>query len=760
MAGDASRPDGAAPPPRPGRPTRAALLLSAALVAVGAAAAHAQFATQHGMHEEPVSKNQPVFYQADGAEYNRDTGIVTLSGHVEIWQGDRDLRADKVTYDRNTGVVAARGHVVILDPNGQVVFGDYAELSQGMKDGIISNLRAQLAQNGHLAANGGRRIDARINELSRVIYSTCDACKQNPSGPLLWDLRARSAVQDLDNKRIEYQDAVVDIYGWPVLYTPYFSQPDPSAKRSTGLLVPAVGDNKYLGAFVEVPYYIVLDDSSDATLTPMLTTKDGAALDGQYRRVFNNGTVTVNASAAYAESSAQGDVFAKGQFAIDDEWRWGFDLQRASSELYMRDYSIEGEPEVLTSQVYLEGFGQGSYTRLDARAYQGLTSNIVAAQLPFVLPRYEYSFVGEPDFLGGQFSMDTGAFNVLRQQGTNTQRVSLSTNWERPVNGALGDLWKFVFHLDSAAYTDHQLDEQPTWGAQNASQTAQAMPTAAVELHWPFERDAGSWGTQIVEPIAQLIAAPNGSSYGLNKSLTAKDTLQTLIPNEDSLDFEFTDATLFNLNRFYGIDRLEGGMRANVALHANWFFPSGQQIDAQIGQGYRTHPDAAFPVGSGLNGTVTDVVGHVTYMPNSWFDITTRERFDHQNFDLRFADAVATGGPSWLRLNVGYIYDTYDPFYYYDQTPTPVLPGPQRDEITLGASTSWGHWHLHGSVQRDLQSSQMVSSTVGGSYEDECFIFNVQYYRRYTSILGDNGDSTLLFQVTFKTVGTFGFSTL
>jgi LPS-assembly protein len=43
------------------------------------------------------------------------------------------------------------------------------------------------------------------------------------------------------------------------------------------------------------------------------------------------------------------------------------------------------------------------------------------------------------------------------------------------------------------------------------------------------------------------------------------------------------------------------------------------------------------------------------------------------------------------------------------------------------------------------------------SYEDECFIFSGNVYRRFTSIGGDNGATTVLLQITLKTVGTFGF---
>lgn len=759
------------------RRAAAPAVLAAVALAAGAGPASAQFApkpdvTMHAPPLAPIQRNAPVFYRADRATYDRDTGIATLSGHVEIWQGQRVLRADKVTYDRNTDVAAASGHVVVLDPSGQVMFADYAELSGGLKNGVLSNFRAQLAQNGRLAANGARRTNAEVNDLSRVIYSSCNACKNDPNGPLLWDVRARSAVQDLTDKRIEYYDAVVDMYGVPVAYFPYLTMPDPSAKRASGLLISTPGYSKYLGAFAEIPYYWVIDGSSDATITPILSSTQGGGVQLQVRHAFNDGTMTINTSLAHDQGSLQSDVFANGQFALSDEWRWGFDLQRATSANYFRDYHVPGMIDVLTSTVYLEGFGQGSYSRLDARTYQGLVTSIVNSELPFVLPRYEYSFVGQPDDLGGRTSLDAGAFNVFRQVGTDTRRANLSVNWERPATGALGDLWKLVLHVDSAVYSTTNLNELPSWGAANAATAAQAMPTMALEARWPLMRSSGS-GTQTIEPIMQLIAAPNGSSYGLVRGANGQPLyLNTLIPNEDSFDFEFTDANLFALNRYPGIDRLEGGMRANLGLHGAWDFGNGQNIDALIGQGYRTNPDLAFPIHSGLSQTVTDVVSHLSYTPNPYFDLISRQRFDHRNMDLQFVDALATTGPTWLKVNAGYLYERYNPYAYYDFVPTGILvnntlvtnqpdltTGP-LSELTFGLSTSFGHWHFTGTVRRDLAQGKMVyvGSTV--SYEDECFVFSANYFRLYTSINGDSGATILYFQIGLKTLGSFNLSGL
>ena len=728
---------------------RRLILLALLAACLLPAAAHAQFGavrrTPGQAPAAPVNRTDPVAFTADEVQYDRDNALVTATGQVEAWQNDHVLRADKITFDRNTNIAAASGHVVIVEPDGQVLFADYAELTEGMREGVLRGMRAILAENGKLVANGARRVEGKVNELSRAVYTTCNLCKEDPTKPPLWQIRARTAVQDTENKRIEYRDAVVDILGIPVAAFPYLWHADPSVKRASGFLVPSFGQSKHLGQFLVTPYYLAIDDNSDATFSPTFNTLNYLNLTTEYRRSFNDGTLRMDLGVGYDQKKPQASLFATGKFAYDDTWRYGFDIARASSSQYLRDYRFTNRADVLTSRAYIEGFGTGAYTKVDAFAYQGLVDSIKQNRLPFVLPRHNYSYFGEVDSLGGRLTFDTTNFNVLRQIGTNTQRVGGTLEWQRPLAGLLGEQYNVRLQGVAAGYSATSLNQNPNYYTSGSTQIVRAHPQAAVDFRWPFVRDGGKGGTQLIEPIAQVIVGPNGTGIRNQR-----------VPNEDSLDFEFTDQNLFALNRFPGIDRLEGGIRANVALHANWIVGSAL-FDGLVGQSFRARKDDSFPVGSGLDKRASDIVTRATVSPVPWFEVTGRTRLDRQRFTPRFADVQGSAGVPLLRVSAGYIYSAVNPYFFYDTPTVPASYFQHRNEITVSASSTYDKYKLTGYVRRDLQTSKLTSSGIKATYEDECFIFDVNYSRRFTSLNGDTGASIVLFQITLKTVGQFGF---
>ncbi|WP_408887055.1 LPS-assembly protein LptD [Kozakia baliensis] len=722
---------------------------------------------------KPTSQSDPVTYLSDQESYAKN-GVVTWTGNVQVWQGEHAMRADKIVYDRNTGVMTATGHVAMVEPDGSTSYADYVELSNGMHDGIARAIYLRMQDNAKMAANGMRRTAGQVNDMSHAVYTACEICAKHPEWPPFWQLRAYNATQDAEHHRIEFSHAYLDMLGLPIMYLPLFSMSDPTVKRQSGFLMPGISPHdRYLGTYFTIPYFWAIDQQQDLTVQGLVSTRTGPQISGQYRNNLNFGRINFIGGLAYDthhegqyvntfgntvagtnDSGIQGYVRGSAVFNIDRNWRGGVNLNLASSANYMRDYRISGYgDEMLSSNAFLEGFGVGSYARLDTQFYQGLNQGVIRnSDLPFVLPRFTYAFQGQPDALGGTFSAKTTDFNVYRPEGVRDQRGQIEMNWERPFHNRLGQIWLLTARLDATVYHADRLYQQPTYYATYRSHTTgQVLPTIALKMNWPFLRSfAHGHGAQVLEPIVQAIAAPNMGN-----------SANSYMPNEDSLAYEFTDSTLFALNRYTGTDRLDGGIRGNIGVHGNWTW-RGHVVDFLAGESIQQHIDHNRIPYSGLSHHLSDPVARVRVSPNKYIDLTARGRYDPWRKHFDYGEGLLSAGVPIFHVNAGYIYEPVTPYYYYATDfrptgPTSVYYTP-TNEVTAGFSTQFSQYHASIYGRRSLSRHEFVSLGGDVGYSNDCFGLDILAIKQYTSIGGQQRNTTVLFNLTFKTIGTFGIN--
>ncbi len=707
----------------------------------------------------------PVTFSAEEVEYDRERERVVARGRVEAWQGGRFLRADSFTYDRNTRIALLQGNVQISEADGQVFYAEEAELGDGFRDGVLTEVRARLAQNARLAGNGARRSDGTVTEIARPVYSSCNLCEADPTRPPLWQMRARSATQDRESQRISYRDATVQIGGIPLFYTPFFSHPDPQTPRASGFLFPTTGYTRFLGAFAATPYFWAIDETQDLLITPTVGSLAAPNLALEYRRRFNNGELQMQGSIGYmnaeqAQRAASGGTgspginghfFSRGRFAINENWRVGFDGNYASSDSYLRTYKFEYR-RVLTSTAYAEGFwGTEGYARMDVRYYQGLNTADNLSTIPFVGPNAIYEHAPRKQFLGGYVTTDVGMLGLTRPTGTFSQRLASRATWERPVQGAFGDIITFRSQFDGTSYyagnqQNNGFNPLPEANGIHANGNVRI----AADWRMPFIRSAGEWGTQLIEPRIQLVTGPH-----LGRQLR--------FPNEDALDFEFTEANLFQLSRYTGRDRMEGTTRADLAMRGSWNFVNGGRVEGVIGRSIRTTQSTTFPLNVGLNDRASDWVTRSTWTPVSWVDFIARNRFDSESFEHRATDAVANfslgqvGPLSNVSLSGGYLYTNRLPQF---------SSSTGRNEALVGASVQYrtaagGVWRAAGSVRYDVLNDRPAMVLANFGYEDECFILEGRLLKRYArnTTTGEPyiGNTVFLIRLGFKTVGDYFF---
>ena len=740
----------------PNRRPVAALLTAAAILVALAADVRAQSAgTRGGVAPLPgasirAASGQPVLFSAEELTHDRELGIVVARGKVEMTQADRTLNADVVSYNQRTNTATASGNVVMIEPNGDVLFSDYVELTEDLREGFVANVRMLMTDGGRLAGGDARRTNGNRTELDRGVYSPCDLCKIDPTRPPLWQVRAARVIHDQEKKKIEYRDAQLEMFGIPVAYTPYMSHPDPTVKRQSGFLVPTVGVKSDLGALAKVPYYFVLEDNMDFTFEPIVTSKQGVVLGGEFRHRLRYGYYELAGSATVAdrttgtnedpvtkENKFRGHVKGKGRFDIDETWRVGFDLARSTDETYMRRYGY-GSEETLTSRVYAEAFRGRSYAEVAAYTFQGLRPEDKDISQQTIAPIANYWFVGEPSEIGSYWTMDASALNLFRQEGVDSRRLSMRGAWQVPWASPIGDRYTFTASLRGDSYWASDVPVDPALGDASPTRdptTARLFPQVSVNWRYPWVK-SDTHVQYLIEPVAAFHAGPVAGR-------------QTDIPNEDSLGFELTDVNILRANRFPGLDRLDGGQRVAYGMNVGAYHRNGMSARAFLAQSYSFQKNRAMPEGSGAEDYRSDLVGRLVLTPAEYLDLIYRFRLDKDDFTGRRHEVGFAAGPHWLKV--------FGSYSFLDAPPDEQDTG-RREELVVGANVRFTpNWSTFGRAVIDLREGQEVlDAALGIKYEDECFAIVASYRRTRTRDLDIEPSDAVLVQLFFKNLGEFG----
>ena len=172
---------------------------------------------------------------------------MTATGNVEISTGQRRLLADEVRYDQRTDKMFAMGNVVLIEPNGDAIFGKEVEVTGDLQDGFVQAVGMLLKDDSRIAANRADRRGGNVIEFDRAVYSPCPLCDKEGEGGALWQIKARRVILDEKAETVTYRDARMELFGVPIAYTPWFRHPAPGVARQSGFLTPTFGSTSELG---------------------------------------------------------------------------------------------------------------------------------------------------------------------------------------------------------------------------------------------------------------------------------------------------------------------------------------------------------------------------------------------------------------------------------------------------------------------------------------------------------------------------------
>ncbi|HUI19903.1 MAG TPA: LPS-assembly protein LptD [Methylocella sp.] len=402
--------------------------------------------------EKSSAETGKMLVEADELRYDTDKDIVSAEGNARVYYKGRVLEADRVVYNRKTNRVYAEGHAKLTERDGTVIHAERFDLTDDFREGFIESLRTVTppkpivnipgipintagtppgTYKTYLSAPRAERIEGDTTVYDKGTYTVCEVCKDNPDKPPLWRVRAKRIIHKNDEKMIYYEDASLEFLGIPVAYVPFFSTPDPTVTRKSGILSPYLAYSPQFGAGLGVPIFWALAPNYDLTVTPIYYSQQGFFGSAEWRHRLENGEYYIRATGideqnrtvfpvspyGSGDQSLRGSFESKGNFYIADQWQFGWQFTLLSDKWYLNDYYVPSQTvsstyfSETTSTVYLTGQADRGYFDLRGYSFEGLSSHDIQAQQPIAHPVLDYNKTFDIDparsfGIGGQAEFD------------------------------------------------------------------------------------------------------------------------------------------------------------------------------------------------------------------------------------------------------------------------------------------------------------------------------------------------------------------
>jgi LPS-assembly protein len=642
--------------------------------------------------------------------------VLLATGHVEVFFNGQHLTASSVIYDETANRLTIAGPIRIDDGAGNLVLADQADLTADLTEGLLISARIMLQQKLQLAAAQVQRSDGgRYTAMRNVAASSCTICAGSTTP--LWEIRAREVVHDTQAQQIWFSNASLRFAGLPVLYLPILRVPDPTLDRATGFLTPRIRTTTALGTGVLLPYFLALAPNRDLTLTPYITSGGGSTLNFRYRQAFTQGTLTLNGAITTDQTlpgEARGYLEGTGSFDLGRGYTLAFHGITVSDDAYLVDYGISDadrlDSTVGITRVQRDAYFSGQLTGLHSLREGESNTTQPAALSDFVLHR---RFL--PAVLGGEGGFEMQAHSLYRPSdvsddtnndgiadGRDMARLSAKGNWRRN--------WTFANGMQLSSGVDAEADFYRI-GQDNyyPDHPYRGTATGGLALRWPFVKADAKGAVQVIEPVVQIVTAPNPDSS---------------IPNEDSSLVEFDESNLFSLDRFPGADAFEGGTRVNLGVNYLRTTLSGWTAGLTAGRVLRLEDLDQFSDPSGLSGRNSDwlVSGSLDNPGRS--GLLSRFLLN-DGLDLNKAEMLFRIQRPKVDLSGGYRYVLADVTENRDQ---------DVRELVLDSTYNMSrNWTAHLTNRYDLVAESTAQAGLKLNYRNECLLVDLSVSRRYTS---------------------------
>ncbi len=348
-------------------------------------------ACNHKLRAENPIQNIPkdLDLNASSLDYDIKNEIFIASGNVTLKINNKVLVADKIIYNAKNFILSAYGNITYIDEQDNIVTAESIVLDKQTDIILIQKADILFKKYAKLKSNEALKNDQNAYFLKDGTFYYLQPTEPYTKPNTL--IKFSKANYYHENKIIEFKNAVLYIYGFPLLWTPFISFDDFSLERKAGFLVPSIQYTSYIGTYTILPYYIPLGKSKELffRLYTPLENITNSILEFQYFGYIprNQANIKINYLLQDKKANSQWTIFANDTFNVNKYLKITAQIQKTSSLDYLRNYNSN---YISTDQSYLNNeinaqiyFNNNNYLSIAYNNYEYI-NKLFLSNSPFI----------------------------------------------------------------------------------------------------------------------------------------------------------------------------------------------------------------------------------------------------------------------------------------------------------------------------------------------------------------------------------------
>ena len=588
------------------------------------------------LEKNVIIKDKPreLSLNSENVIYDKNKEIIISNGKTEILIGDLYvLNGENINLDRNNLNISSQKKATLKDnfnntlnldgfnysiknkqiQTNQLIFKDNKGNKYVSKKSMVNldlqkvgskDIELYFNENGELGKNARLKGSSLISENNKTIINNgiFTTCKQNEKCPP-WSLKSKKVIHDIDKKKITYDKSILQLYDIPVFYFPKFFHPDPTVKRQSGFLIPSLINSSKNGTSIPIPYYHVIDEHKDLTITPQFYFNKDFLIQNEFRQKEKYTSHITDFSLKKFEKSSKSHFFSNTKKTLNNDFEFSeieINLEKTSNDTYLKKSNIKTKTRNSSSQSLLNSYVKFNATGDDYKifsemsVFEDLSKSKNSDKYQYIFPNFSISkLIKTQKDINGDLNFKTSGSN--RKKDTNVEERYLINDLNYSSNS-------FFSNFGSVSNFEISLKNTIKNGKNSSSYDENTQTenysSFAINSSIPLKKISNKFISNLT-PKLLLKFNPDKSEKITN------------------LDRKINSTNIFSKNRLGLSDSLEGGSSATIGFDYDLKNLNNEKIlGLRLGQIFRDTDETRFPKKSTMQNKSSDLIGLLELNPS------------------------------------------------------------------------------------------------------------------------------------------------